>query len=204
MKLVHLHVGSRGIDTVTPLTKEHCAFLKGVGYDFVVRYLGSLTPEEVKVVHAAGLVFSTVTYAKAWNGQQAVQHLLNLGVPRGASAFLDVEDVHSPKVTLAGVITNWAKVVEAGGYDPGGYFGSLSLLNSDEQFALPLRKYWHSCSRVTDDLGREAGPRCGWVMHQLYPPNIDLEYAKGKLLRVDVDVIQRDYGGREIAFVGAS
>lgn len=202
MKVVHLPVGSRGIDTTTPLTKDMCVFLKGAGYDFVVRYLGSLTAKEIETIHDAGLVFSCVTYAKAWNGQQAIQHLSSLGVPRGATVFLDVEDVHSPKLTLAGVITNWAKVVEAGGFDPGGYFGALSLLSSDEQYALPVRKYWHSCSRVVDDLGKEAGPRCGWVMHQLYPPNVDLEYAPKKFLRVDVDFVQRDYGGREVCFVG--
>lgn len=201
MKVIHLPVGSRGVDTITPLTKEHCEFLKSAGYDFVVRYLGSLTPEEIVTIHDAGLVFACVTFGKAWSGQQAVQHLSVLGIPRGASVFLDIEDVHSPKITLVGVVSNWASVIEGAGYVPGGYFGSLSLLDSDEQFALPLRLYWHSCSRVVDDAGKEAGPRCGWVMHQLYPPDISLEYAPKKFLDVDIDVIQRDYGGREVAFV---
>lgn len=200
MKICQLPSGARGVDTYSTVTRDQAAWLAQDGFEFVVRYLGNLSPAERDVILGEGLALGIVTFAKEWNGLTALQHLSSLALPAGATVFLDVEDVNLSSETLVGVIEAWARVVSGAGFDPGGYFGAKCLLTSEEMYALSLRKYWHSCSRVVDRNGKEAGPQCGWAMRQLYPPNVDLPCG----LRVDLDVLEEDYSGRRVSFVVSS
>jgi hypothetical protein len=187
------------VDTYSVVTENHAKWLKASGYDFVVRYLGNLSIGERDVILGAGLGLGLVTFAKEWNGLLAIQHLSRLDMPQGTTVFLDVEDVEMNSLTLIGAITAWTRPIVNGGFDPGVYLGAKCLLTSEEMFALPVRKYWHSCSRVVDRNGKEAGPQCGWVMRQLFPPNVNLPCG----LRVDFDVVENDYSDRKVSMVVA-
>ncbi len=217
MKVWSPPVGSLLVDTVSTVMREDCCYLRDVMHvRGVIRYLGSLTADEQALILSEGLAVGYVTFAKAWNGLQALQHLSHLAAPPDATVFLDVEDVAMDPVTLAGAITSWSRPLANGGFDPGCYFGAKCLLTSEEMYALPAtRKYWHSCSRVVDRFGKEAAPQCGWVVRQLFPPNIDLEIPINRdplfegassdvhKLRVDLDVVEQDYSGRQVHMVVA-
>lgn len=192
--------GTRGVDTYSTVTKGQACWLKANGYDFVVRYLGNLSPEERDVLLDKGLAIGLVTFAKEWSGMLALQHLARLAIPSNATVFLDVEDVEMNAQTLIGAIQTWSRPIVGGGFDPGCYFGAKCLLTSEEMYALPqTRKYWHSCSRVVDRFGKEAAPQCGWVMRQLFPPDVVLPCG----LKVDFDVVEDDYSSRKVHLVAA-
>ena len=199
MKTTTLPVGKRGVDTIIALDAEKCERLRNAGMTFVVRYLTSLSKDELAAILGSGLALSLVTYANSFDPSDEIAKLRTLGIPLGTVVWLDVEGVTADPVTLQQRISTWARAVKAAGYEPGGYFGSQQLLTSVELFALPITRYWHSCSRVVDRFGIEAGPQCGWVMIQLHPPNLTIA---GVI--VDVDVIQKDYRGREVTFVCAA
>jgi hypothetical protein len=198
VKTIHLPSGSRGIDTVSTLTPEQCAWLKAERYDFVVRYVTSLGAIERDAILRAGLALGLVTYAHSYDPKDEIAAIQRLGIPPGTDIWLDVEDDRLDAVTLSQRISSWATAIKQGvGCIPGVYVGSGNPLSSVELYALPVNRYWHSCSRVVDRHGLEAAPSCGWVMHQLAPGNVKLPNG----LVVDIDVIQADYKGRQVSFV---
>lgn len=200
MKAVTLPPGSRGIDTVEKIDAAYAAWLKAHGFDFVVRYITSLTAEEIQTILSAGLALGLVTYAHSYDPADELAALKRLGIPAGVHLFLDIEDDGLDHVALAQRINTWSRAIKPTGVIPAGYIGSGNPCTSTELYALGIYAYWHSCSRVVDRDGREAAPSCGWVMHQLVPGN----YLMPNLNRtVDLNVIQRDYKGREVVFVGA-
>ena len=202
MKVWQPPTGTRGVDTYSHVSKEQARWLKDNGYDFVVRYLGNLDAPERDGILDAGLALGLVTFAKEWNGLGALQHLARLAVPQDATVFLDVEDVSLSPTDLVGAIEAWCRPVAGGGFDPGCYFGAKCLLTSEEMYALPqVRKYWHSCSRVIDRYGKEAGPQCGWTMRQLSPPNVQLPCCYVDAEGNHHDVVENDYSGRQVHLV---
>ena len=183
-------VGARGIDTVTTLTAESAAALKADGFSFAVRYLGSIDASEVAAITGAGLLLSLVTYADKWDGASTVAELKALGIPAGATIWLDVESVNEPAAMVIGKIDAWANAVNSAGYQPGLYVGAAQPLTAAQLYALEVVRYWHSMSSVLT-------PSCGFCQLQLYPA---VQVAG---VSVDIDVIQQDYEGRLPMLVGA-
>lgn len=197
MRVVQADVGMRGFDTVAKIDHPRAEALRSAGFDFAVRYLGKLSLAELKDIVGAGLGCMAVTYANRFDGLMAVAELRVLGMPQGATVWLDAEDVPMKPLELQRAINAWANALRAAGYDPGLYVGSGVGLTSAELYSLGVDRYWHSLSRVLDRHGQLAEPGVGWCMHQLYP-----SVQRAGVL-VDVDVIQQDYKARVPSMVMA-
>jgi hypothetical protein len=186
-----------GIDTVQALDFDDCSHLLEHGFDFVVRYLGGLTPKELERILISGLALMPVTYSRApgWaptgelgerDGDKAVERLRTLGMPDGVTVWLDLEGCAGPASGTADWVNAWSLVIKSAGYQAGLYVGAQpGGLGPEELWRLPYTtRYWRSCSRVPEPANR------GWCMQQLRPPNIKLGQ-----LTVDVDVIESDFRG---------
>lgn len=180
-----------GVDTVVRLTHASACALKREGMTFAVRYLGSLTKDELTAILAAGMAVMPVTFAKAYSGMSAIGHLRDLGIPEGATVWLDLEGEDSEPAALSQKINAWAGQIIAGGYEAGLYVGAGCVLSSEELYGLKVTRYWDSCSREIDRNGRSAAPKCDYCMTQMRPFNTSIA---GVI--VDVDVVQRDVLGR--------
>jgi hypothetical protein len=211
MRTVLAIPGMRGIDTVAQLTASNCYALKDASVDYVERYLNNLTVAEIENnIFPAGLLLACVSYSRMprWipslltatsDVSNALYQAKELGIPQGATL---IDDLESPGGTYSDIITygeTEAEGILSGGYDPGVYAGYRTLLTSAELYALPFRKYQHSCSRLVDRFGAAVDPSCGWCSFQLYPPNMTLAG-----LQVDMSFCQNDYEGRAMVLVGPS
>lgn len=193
MKTEHAHVGARGIDTVILVSPQQALDLKAQGIDYVLQYLGSVTPAGVKGILDAGLAFMPVTYANKFNGASTVAQLKTLNLPKGCTVWLDVEGVENvPIADLKKSINNWATEVVAAEFMPGLYVGAGCPLTSVELYQLKVVRYWHSLSKVIDRNGQLAEPSCGWAQYQVYPS----VYWENTGVWVDVNFIQKDYRER--------
>lgn len=187
-----------GVDTVVRLTHASACALKREGMTFAVRYLGSLSAEELACIMSAGLACMPVTYAKAYSGMSAISELRKLAIPEGVTVWLDLEGETDPAPVIAAKINAWAGQVQAGGYEAGLYVGAGCVLTSEELYGLKVTRYWDSCSREIDRNGRSAAPKCDYCMVQMRPFNTSIA---GVI--VDVDVVQRDVLGRLPTWVTA-
>jgi hypothetical protein len=187
-------VGAMGFDVDMVIAPTIAKALRNAGMIFAVRYLGSLTSAECDSLLGAGLALMPVTFADAWNGPQTVAQLRACGILEGVTVWLDVEGLGGDPTTAAegakAKIRTWADEVRAAGFDPGLYVGAQALLTSQELYELPVDRYWHSMSRITDRNGALAAPICGWCMHQLYPT------VPVAGIPVDVNFIQKDFRDR--------
>jgi hypothetical protein len=196
MQIIAAQTGLLGCDTVQTVSRTHAQGLYSAGFRFLVRYVTSLSAQERDDILGASLGLSFVSYANSFDPSDEIAALKRLNIPSGATVWLDVEGVHDNPIVLQQRIGGWANALKTAGYEPGMYVGAQSLLTSSELYRLPVVRYWHSCSRVTDRNGQEAGPSCGWAMRQLFPPNI----ARVGLT-IDIDVIETDYFSRQIHLV---
>jgi hypothetical protein len=196
MQAVTATSGAKGVDTVAHFTAKNCADLKAAGYDFVLRYLGSLSAAEIGIIIGEGLAVMPVTFCRAegWrpnkamgtqDGQQAVRQLQALAMPPGVTVWRDLEGVAVGGAPVSDYVNAWAHEVKAAGYDAGLYVGAESGLSSNALWLLAVERYWHSCSRVPDVA------TCGYCMVQEYPPNKHICNVQ-----VDTDVIIADKLGR--------
>lgn len=193
MKAQLARVGMRGIDAVQLVDAIHARDLKAAGIDYVVQYLGSVSPIGVQDIVAAGLAFSPVTYADKFDGDAAARELVNLGVPAGVTAWLDLEGAPIMAMQPADLIIEinaWAHAVTASGFQPGLYIGSPQPLTGDELYALAVVRYWKAPSNVIDRNGVLTQPRCGFCQYQLWPS----QTVAG--VWADYDFIQEDLEGR--------
>jgi hypothetical protein len=194
-------VGARGIDTVAPIDAVHAAALRAAEMDFAVRYLGSVTSQEIDAILTAGLAFIPVTYANHLDSVQAVAALHALWLPAGATVFLDVEnDAAMDPASLSAKINAWADAVRIAGFEPGLYVAAGCPLTSAELYALHVVRYWKGGSRIVDRHGQLAEPACGWCMLQLVP---SVPRGDPPLL-VDVDVLLEDFRGRVVHWTRAA
>ena len=178
---------SWGVDCITKFTASSAASLKAAGASFAVRYLGSLSPEELHAILDAGLLCSVVTYANHFAADDAVAVLRALGVPAGVTVWLDVEGVLTdPKAR----VNTWADTISAAGFTPGLYVGANCGMTAEELYQLRVTRYWRSMSLVPT-------PQCGFVMSQLYPTTTVAGVG------VDIDVPQQDWQGRTTMMIGA-
>lgn len=183
------HVGARGTDSLSAIDKTHALNLKASGIDFCVRYIHSVTPDEVEAILSVGLAFFPVTFATPPYAPPPP----GLQLPLGTTVFLDLEGpslLSTPVPVIQQRVADWAKAVAQAGYQPGLYVGAPQPLTSHELYALPVVRYWHGQGRCVDRTGALAEPTCGWCMTQLYP-----SVTWGGLW-ADISFIGQDYKGR--------
>jgi hypothetical protein len=198
-------VGARGIDSL-PFSQAGTAAeakrLATAGTDFVVGYLGAMTPKRLQDILSAGLAFMPVTYAGAYaNGAtDEIAQLKALGIPQGCTVWLDLEGPKAfkcPPGELIATINMWADAISSAGYIPGLYVGSPQPLTSGELYGLRVVRYWNALSREADRNGALAEPSCGWCMWQMHP-----SVTWGGVWS-DVNMIGQDFKGRLPSWVVA-
>jgi len=177
--------------------------------DGVFGYLGTITPARVGHILDAGMAFSPVTYAGEYNDGAAdeLAQLSALGIPKGATVFLDFE---GPKVAktpedeiplLLTKMKNWARSIQANGYEAGLYVGVPQPLTSRELYDLPFTKYWQGMGSTRDRYGELAEPfrdwsnLRGWNVRQFAPSKI----LSGLL--IDFNMVGVDYRGQVFHWV---
>jgi hypothetical protein len=195
MRVVPAKAWDRGIDTITPLTDDSARHLAAAGCDFVARYLQHVSPAELAAIMGAGLLFSPISgYGRVgdWgeatglaDATSAIAAARLLGLPGGATWWLDLEGQGMGVSAATDYVSAWADAVDAAGEVPGLYVGSGCPLSPEQLYSLPVRAYWQSCSEVP------TPARVGWQMLQLCPPNLTIAYVQ-----VDGDVVQADRLGR--------
>jgi hypothetical protein len=199
-------VGARGTDSVQAIDAAHAQALKTWGMDFAIRYLGSVTSSEIDAILDAGLAFMPVTYGLKHGtplhqalglmyGDRSVKQAQALGIPKGTTVWLDLEDCTGTAKEISSFVNSWSSVVSGAGFMPGLYVGAGAVLSSAELYALSVVRYWQSLSKEVDARGQIAEPGCGWCMIQLFP---SVTVAG---VFVDVDVVQQDYRNRTPAWV---
>lgn len=177
-------------------TPAQAAALKARGVSALVGYLGVITPARVAMVLDAGMAFIPVTLAGEYDDgpNDELAQLKALGIPSGATVFLDLEGMKAFKsdpVQLAAKIDAWAMAILAAGYIPGLYVGVPQPFTSQELWSLKVQRYWRGQGSVRDrknDLAEPSG--CGWCMTQMFP-----SVTWGNVL-VDANMVGQDYRGR--------
>lgn len=196
---------SIGVDCVTALDAVRCAALRSAGVGFAVRYLGSLTVDEVGTILEAGLALMPVTYSRApgWvpthgmgtaDGMQDLAHMQAAGLDaaRDCTVWIDLEGCAGSAGDAAAWVTERSAVLHVAGYDVGLYVGAYQPLDGAQLYALPgVTKYWRSLSSGVPE------PECGWCLIQLFPTTTIGGTS------VDVDVVQHDHKGRVPMVVSA-
>jgi hypothetical protein len=187
--------GAQGFDSDTIIGPNLAPVLAGTGFQFAIRYLSRITPQnngdlsaaEISAITGAGLALMAVQHVArpGWAptialggayGYVAATNAAAIGLPPGMTLWLDLEGV-APYASRADTIAycnTWAGAVAAAGYDPGVYVGANQPLTGDDLYwRLRLARYWKSASRVPDI------PYRGYCMAQSLAPSpvdgIDLD-----------------------------
>lgn len=203
MRLVTANPGELCVDTDTALSATECAFFVKSGIKGVWRYLSDLAPVEVATILGAGLKLFFVNHSRlpGWipsatggnaDAKRDLADLQRLAIPVGVHVAFDLEEVGggNPGSVITHVDEH-AAGIQASKNLAALYVGAGALLNSVQLYALRSTLYWHSCSRVTDAVGLEAGPACGWGVYQGGPPD---DVIGGVV--IDWDYPIRDFKGR--------
>lgn len=202
MKIQNVPVGSVVVDSL-PFsqngTAAQAAGLRFGGAVALVGYLGVINSRRVESVLNAGLGFVPVTLAGAYNNgpEDELKQLSALGIPKGATVFLDLEGMAAWKadpLVLIQKIEAWAATVTTAGYLAGLYAGVPQPLTSEELFKLKgITRYWKGQGRQVDRFGKLSEPSgCGWCMTQMFP-----SYNMGcPAVWVDGNMVGQDYKGR--------
>lgn len=202
MKVVRVPVGSVVVDSLPFAaggTQEQACALKKAGVTALVGYLGIINEVRLDRVLRSGLGFIPVTLAGEYKdgGADEVALLKALGIPAGATVFIDVEGQVAwsadPK-TLTQQIESWAASITAAGYLAGLYAGVPQPLTSEELWKLKgISRYWKGQGRQVDRFGKLSEPSgCGWCMTQMYP---SLNMGSPPVW-VDANMVGHDYKGR--------
>ncbi len=198
MRAVDANVGACVVDSL-PFsqagTRAQAVALASTGVEALVGYLGVINAERVGYVHASGMAFIPVTLAGEYNDGPAdeVGQLRSLGMPDGATVFLDLEGLsafRTDPTTLISKIDAWATAIDAAGFIPGLYVGAPQPLASDELWGLKVRRYWKGQGSTRDRHGALAEPKCGWCMTQIWP-----SVTRGQTW-VDCNMVGQDYRKR--------
>jgi hypothetical protein len=195
LRVAPAFVGARGFDCVTHITVELAHALRTDAtrpMDFAVRYLESLSVQEIADITGAGLAIMPVSYGNtpftADEGRRDVAKLQGVGFPPSVTMWLDLEastaiDGLSSSELMAGINAR-ASVIQDAGYHCGLYVGAGQPLGPMQLWSLAVTAYWHALSR-----GIPEPSERGFCMVQLYPTTS----VSG--VQVDIDVIQQDFKG---------
>jgi hypothetical protein len=204
VKVQQAWVGARCVDSL-PFsqggTKAQAEALKATGVDCFIGYLGAMNATRLGYVLDAGLAFMPVTFAGEYNdgGEDECAQLKALGIPAGATVWLDLEGIHAYRmdpITLSAKINSWATAIQAGGWMPGLYVGAPQPLTSKELYALKVVRYWLGIGHCVDRTGDDAYPKCGWVLRQDWHNAGNGMLWKNTGVLVDTNSIQCDHFGR--------
>ena len=173
-----------GFDTATVVSSSVASQMVGSGYEYAIRYVSlestnvDLSISEATGILESGLGLMIVQRVKnpGWiptpslgteYGQNAANHVSNLGFPEGITVFLDLEgiDLNTPSSDIISYCTNWYNEVENKGFSPGIYIAYDSGLDSSQLSNLPFKYYWKSGSNV-------PVPDTGWDLIQQLPLDI--------------------------------
>lgn len=196
MKADPVPVGSLIVDSLSFSeggTLEQALALRAEGVRGFVGYLGAMTPQRVAWVMQAGMGYMPVTFAARYSGADAVKQCIALGLPKGTTAWLDLEGQRAfstPPAALMTTVNEWAEALLDAGYMPGLYVGSPQPFTSDELWRLSVQRYWLGQGVPRDRHGELATPKCGWCLTQVWPSTT----IAGML--VDVDVAAHDSHNR--------
>lgn len=195
MRIVECTPGMQGADMVTQLTPSSARALRAAGLDYVVRYLGGLSPGELAVILDAGLGCQLVTYGRvgprsaamgAQDGAADLAHLRSLGIPAGMLAWVDLEAAHGAAADVAAWLDARSSAIVQAGYVAGLYVGDSCILDGPQLYARPhVTRYWRAFNSWI------PVPQCEWSQIQHAPPN---QILAG--VQVDRDTAQADLDGR--------
>lgn len=196
MKVESAYVGAFVVDSL-PFslggTDEQAYALKQRGVACLVGYLGKMNGTRLTALLDAGLAYMPVTLAGEYEDgpNDEILQLRTLGIPRGATVWLDLEGMKAFKsnpLELTKKINVWADAIAAGGWMPGLYVGVPQPFTSEELYALHVVRYWRGQGSIRDRKNALAEPYPrGWTMTQMYP-----SVTWGGVL-VDANIIGQDY-----------
>jgi hypothetical protein len=219
VRVVQAFPGARVVDSLAFSqggTLAQAKALKASGVEGFVGYLGAMNAARLGYVLEAGLSFQPVTFAGEYKDGAAdeIAQLKALGIPRGASVWLDLEGLgawNTPVGELARLINAWAVDVASAGWMPTLYVGAPQPFDGAQLYGLRVVRYWLGQGRCVGRDGLDAYPKCGWCMRQDWHNNPDLARynLKGGMLWkdtgvfVDTSAIQADHMGRLPSWVVA-
>lgn len=204
MRTEQAFVGARVVDSF-PFsvggTRVQADALKCTGVDAFVGYLGYMNAARLDHILGAGLAFMPVTVAGEYKDGAAdeIAQLTALGIPKGATVWLDLEGPEAWKTdpaVLAKYINAWAVAIEGAGWQPGLYVGAPQPLSGPELYKLAVKRYWLGIGRCIDRTGKDAYPDCGWSMRQDWHGKKSGMMWKDTGVLVDTNGVQCDHFGR--------
>lgn len=205
MKVESAWAGARVVDSL-PFsqggTSAQAAALAAAGVEGLIGYLNAMNVARLNAVLNAGLGFMPVTFAGAYrNGpQDELAALATLGIPAGATVWLDLEGLdawNTPSAQLSSLIEAWAAPMVAAGYIAGLYVGAPQPLTGKQLYALRgISRYWLGQGRCVGRDGLDAYPDCGWCMRQDWHNQKSGMLFKDTGVFVDTNAVQADHRGR--------
>lgn len=166
MSVVKEGTPGNAFDVNQPLSGAQAAEFKAAGYDTCIRYIprnaslvaGNLTAPEIAAILGAGLNLGVVQHVAqpGWEpsaelgeayGQYAAQYCGQIGLPKGISVWLDLEEVASTATTqdVIDYCEAWYGEVLKAGFIPGLYVGWNVKLSAQELYTqLSFKSYWRA------------------------------------------------------------
>lgn len=207
MKIITPTPGSylKTFDTDEVITDTIAESLRRDGFEAAGVYIHVVTTEQLSALLSVGMGVFFITQGLGGGvvpdaaigirqGAGAIAKLGELGVPRGATVFSDIEQSripdlqHGPDAWVAYGNAH-ADTVANGGHIPGGYFGGGCGLTSHEMFDMRMVRYGKGAARILDRHGAYAEPSCGWSWVQGFPT--DILHASG--IKIDIGALWGDY-----------
>jgi hypothetical protein len=168
--------GIVGFDTDGIVTAAAAAAFFAQGFQFCVRYVSRVAPQNANdlsaaeavdllnarlalmlVQHVRGAGWSPTAELGSSDGVHAAYHAFVIGFPPGVNIWCDLEGVE-PMASAQQVIdycNAWFDAVDAAGYVPGIYVGADAILDGPTlRHSLKFAHYWKSLSHVPDIPGR--------------------------------------------------
>jgi hypothetical protein len=182
-----------GCDTLASLAAPDFARLVATRVSWRAGYIDHVTPAELAAQLAANILFSPVTYALETDPLHTTQRLAELGIPSGATVWLDIERAAAAlePTTIKTKINAWAAHVQVAGFEAGLYVGAGTPLDAQALYsALRVTRYWHSLSDVPNVATR------GYCARQIRPNDVTVGGED-----VDIDIVEPDYKGDLPTFV---
>lgn len=187
--------GARGLDCTSVITPAFAQWMVDNGFDFAMRYLGSLTSAEIDVLHAHGRAVMPVCFADKFDGLAALSELVHIGMPIGVTVWADIESVTLTAAQLIDRLDNaFAKPLRAAQYDPGGYFANDQPLNARQMGNLVMDRYCRGDVIGVPEPWADSGP-IGFCMEQISGNSTSYK-GKPTPALIDIDFIRADFRGR--------